>query len=110
MSRRPHGSSPGLRRRHGTGRPRDRRVLESDGWRTTLEYRENHVRGRDGRLRQLQVEWHAVGERAVGDDPLVVISATGSTVGEVWSQLRLQAELADVPHRGGFRAPVAVTA
>ena len=85
----------GDRRQHGAVQHRDRRELENEGWRTTLEYRENHVRSRDGRLQQLRVEWHAVAERAGGSDA-VVISACGSTVDKVWSRLRLQAELATV--------------
>jgi hypothetical protein len=46
-----------LHRAHGAAQHVDRRELEHDGWRTTLEYRENHVRARDGRLTQLQVVW-----------------------------------------------------
>jgi len=78
------------RRQHGAVQHADRCELEHDGWRTTLEYRENHVRGRDGRLRQLHVQWHAVAERVDDGGSLSVISAEGSTVD------KLQAELADV--------------
>ena len=84
------------RRQHGALLPTDRQELEQAGWRTTLEYRENHVRGRDGRLAHVQVVWQAEAEfdrdRAV---PLVV-TATASTTDKVWSRLRTQAELADV--------------
>ena len=86
----------GGRRQHGAVQHADRRDLESEGWRTTLEYRENHVRSRDGRLSQLRVEWHAVAERAEGGEAAVVIAACGSTVDKVWSRLRLQAELSTV--------------
>ena len=86
----------GGRRQHGAVQHADRCELEHDGWRTTLEYRENHVRGRDGRLRQLHVQWHAVAERVDDGGSLSVISAEGSTVDKAWSRLRLQAELADV--------------
>jgi hypothetical protein len=73
----------------------DRRALERAGWRTTLEFRENNVRGRDGRLLQVEEIWHAEAER----DPrrgVDFIHATAESVDEVWSKLRRQAELADV--------------
>ena len=41
----------------------DRRELERIGWRTTLEFRENNTRGRDGRLLQVEEIWHAEAER-----------------------------------------------
>jgi hypothetical protein len=91
-----------LHRAHGAAQHVDRRELEHDGWRTTLEYRENHVRARDGRLTQLQVVWQAEAERRVGgeraDTPAqtVVIAATASSVERVWSRLRMEAELADI--------------
>jgi hypothetical protein len=98
-----------IRREHGSVQHRDRRELERDGWRTTLDYRENHVRGRDGRLRQLHVAWHAEGERLLADGRTVVIAATAMTVDRVWSRLRMEAELADlrVRHDGpaAGRAP-----
>lgn len=102
----------GGRRQHGAIQHVDRRQLERAGWRTTLEYRENHVRGRDGRLRQLHVEWHAVAERsALGSDlaPLV-ITASGSTVDKAWSRLLLGAELAVVDARSRDPELRAVTA
>jgi hypothetical protein len=37
----------------------DRRDLERAGWRTTLDFRENNVRGRDGRLLQVEEIWNA---------------------------------------------------
>lgn len=77
----------------------DRRDLERAGWRTTLEFRENNVRGRDGRLLQVEEIWHAEAER----DPasrtgrgVDVIHATAESVDEAWSKLRRQAELADI--------------
>src|SRR5688572_24863153 len=52
------------RRRHGVRlEPDDRRALERSGWRTTLEYRENHVRGRDGTLLEIVPAWTAEAER-----------------------------------------------
>ncbi len=86
-------------RQHGAEQPTDRCELERAGWRTTLEYRENHSRGRDGRLQHLQVEWFAVAERESGGDGPTVVTATGSTVDKVWSRLRTQAEVADVSAR-----------
>ena len=56
-TRRPATRRP---RRHGMLlEPADRRALERDGWRTTLDYRENHVRGRDGRLLEVVPTWTA---------------------------------------------------
>jgi hypothetical protein len=89
---------PGIgRRQHGAEPHGDRGELERTGWRTTLEYRENHVRERDGRLRLLRVEWRAEAERpmSTGGAP-IVIWASGSTLDKVWSRLRSQADLVDV--------------
>ena len=79
----------------------DRRELERAGWRTTLEFRENNVRGRDGRLLQVEEIWHAEAERdptnrASGVD---FVHATAESVDEVWSKLRRRAELADIRWR-----------
>jgi hypothetical protein len=83
----------------------DRRELERAGWRTTLEFRENNLRGRDGRLLQVEEIWHAEAERdAVGRpgrevDGVDFVHATAESVDEVWGKLRRQAELADVRRR-----------
>ena len=85
----------------------DRRELERAGWRTTLEFRENNVRGRDGRLLQVEEIWHAEAERDPGsarhggqwtapDRGVHFIFATAESVEEVWAKLRRAAELADV--------------
>jgi len=77
----------------------DRRELERAGWRTTLEFRENNVRGRDGRLLQVEEIWHAEAERDCAGRTrrgVDFIHATAESVDEVWSKLRRQAELADV--------------
>lgn len=77
----------------------DRRELERCGWRTTLEFRENNVRGRDGRLLQVEEIWHAEAERDPSgsrDRGVDFIHATAETVDEVWAKLRRQAELADI--------------
>lgn len=78
-------------RRHGTLlEPADRRALERDGWRTTLDYRENHVRGRDGRLLEVVPTWTAEAERFNGT--FHVATAVGETVDEAWANLRLEVE------------------
>jgi hypothetical protein len=77
----------------------DRRELERIGWRTTLEFRENNTRGRDGRLLQVEEIWHAEAERDTptgGSRGVDFIHATAESVDEVWAKLRRQAELADV--------------
>lgn len=74
-------------RRHGvTLEPADRRALERAGWRTTLEYRENHVRGRDGRLLEVEETWTAEAERF--DGAFQVVAAEGATADEAWAILR----------------------
>lgn len=73
-------------RRHGAVlQPADRRSLERSGWRTTLDYRENHVRGLDGRLLRVEPVWTAEAERYEGE--LTVASAEGATADEAWSCL-----------------------
>jgi len=75
----------------------DRRELERAGWRTTLEFRENNVRGRDGCLLQVEEIWHAEAERDLrGDQGVGFVHATAESVDEVWAKLRRRAELADV--------------
>ena len=74
----------------------DRRELERIGWRTTLEFRENNTRGRDGRLLQVEEIWHAEAERDAPGRGIDFIHATAESVDEVWSKLRRQAELAEV--------------
>jgi len=77
----------------------DRRELERAGWRTTLDFRENNVRGRDGRLLQVEEIWHAEAERDPSDrsrGEAQFIQATAESVDGAWSKLRRQAELADI--------------
>jgi hypothetical protein len=74
-------------RQHGAVlEPADRRALEREGWRTTLDYRENHVRGLDGRLLRVEPVWVAEAERYDGE--VVVAASTGSTADDAWRQLR----------------------
>jgi len=72
-------------RRHGLLQPRPRRLLERAGWRTTLDFRENHVRGMDGRLLRVEPVWIAEAER-FGDHVEVAV-AEGSSADEAWSRL-----------------------
>lgn len=65
--------------------PADRRTLERAGWRTTLDYRENHVRGLDGQLLAVEPVWTAEAERFDGD--VSVAAASASTVDEAWAAL-----------------------
>ena len=51
-----------------------------------MDYRENHVRGRDGRLLEVEAVWVAEAERF--DGMMVVASATGRNVEEAWATLR----------------------
>ena len=78
-------------RRHGECiEPVDRRALERAGWRTMLDYRENHIRGRNGRLVEVQAVWVAEAERF--DGAMTVASATGASVEEAWAVLRADIE------------------
>jgi hypothetical protein len=77
-----------LPRRHRPG-DRDRRRLERAGWRTLLEYTENHVRARDGTLVDVQSRWTAIAE--FGSDASIVASATSANLAQAWLSLRLAA-------------------
>lgn len=73
-------------RQHGAVlQPSSRRDLERAGWRTTLDYRENHVRGRDGRLLRVEPIWTAEAERY--DGQVTIASATGASEWEAWANL-----------------------
>jgi len=85
MSMRQPASYP---RRHGPVlEPDDRRHLERAGWRTTLDYRENHVRSRGGQLLEVVPVWTAEAERF--DDVPASASACGVTASEAWQLLRV---------------------
>jgi hypothetical protein len=88
--------SPGQRaRQHGAVlQPSARRELERAGWRTTLDYRENHVRGLDGRLLRVEAVWTAEAERY--DGQFVVASAVGGSAEEAWSNLLVEIDAAPV--------------
>lgn len=78
----------------------DRRTLERDGWRTTLDYRENHLRGRGGQLLEVVPTWTAVAERFEGD--CEVASASATTIDEAWTLLREEVDA----RTDGLHAPV----
>jgi hypothetical protein len=88
--------SPGQRaRQHGAIlQPSERRELERGGWRTTLDYRENHVRGLDGRLLRVEPVWTAEAERY--DGQFVVASAIGASPDAAWTNLLVEIEDAPV--------------
>ena len=74
-------------RQHGPVlEPADRRALEREGWRTTLDYRENHVRSLDGQLLRVEPVWVAEAERYDGE--VIVAASTGPTADAAWCQLR----------------------
>jgi hypothetical protein len=74
--------------------PPPRRDLERAGWRTTLDFRENHVRGLDGRLLRVEPVWIAEAERYVGE--VEVASAEAPTSDEAWELLAFRVASADV--------------
>jgi hypothetical protein len=77
----------GYPRRHGpVVEPEDRRLLERAGWRTTIDYRENHVRSRDGQLLEVEPVWTAEAERF--DGQLSMASAVAVTAEAAWRYLR----------------------
>lgn len=88
---------PRLRRQHrATLRQLDRRALEREGWRTTLEFRENHVRSESGRLLRIETLWVAEAERGSGaSDTLDVLSATAVSESRAWAALRSEATKTD---------------
>ena len=65
---------------------RDRRALERDGWRTLLDYREDHIRDVDGVLVAVVPRWTAEAEHA--DGRVVVTSVTDGHAEDVWGLLR----------------------
>jgi hypothetical protein len=64
----------------------DRRALEISGWRTTLEYRENHVRAVEGTLVALETWWTAEAEHA--DGRVLSVQVMASTPSAAWGRLR----------------------
>jgi hypothetical protein len=93
-----HERSSWRRRRRMTVDQPDRRAMECCGWRTMLDYTENHLRATDGTLLAVVPRWTAEAERA---DPTLstrtrVATATATTREEVWAQLRQATAIADL--------------
>lgn len=86
-------------RRHSRRQPHDRRELERRGWRTTLDYRENHERDADGTLATVTTEWRAEGEliNALGD--VLVVVASGPSPAAAWRRLRAKADSSAMSRR-----------
>lgn len=85
------------RRQHGTVvGPPARRLLERSGWRTTLEYRETHVRTRAGQLLRVDEEWVAEAERF--GEQRAVAQAVAATPNDAWEQLLDRVELGEVDY------------
>ena len=87
------------RRQHGAGQPGDRAELERAGWRTTLEFRENVVRARGGRLQHVIELWRAEAERVGDDGRTIVVAAEAMSAATAWSRLRREADLARLARR-----------
>ncbi len=83
---RPLPRHPAWRRRRTTLEQPDRRALERSGWRTLLDYSENHVRDHNGRLLSVQPRWIAEAERVRGE--VLVATATATTIDDAWAKLR----------------------
>ena len=81
----------------------DRRALERAGWRTMLEYRENHVRRPDGTLLDVEARWIAEAERA--DGAALVASVSAPTADEAWALLREAARAAVARRRAARPEP-----
>ncbi len=94
MSSTLHRSNPRARRHGAVLQPSARRDLERAGWRTTLEFRENHVRGLDGRLLRVEPVWIAEAEWFDGE--IAVATAEGSTADEAWARLQADVEASKV--------------
>jgi hypothetical protein len=93
-------------RQHGAVlAPATRRELERSGWRTTLDYRENHVRGLDGRLLRVEPVWTAEAEKFDGD--VVVANASATSSETAWEILLERIGASEVTRRQRVRvAPI----
>lgn len=98
------GSATRRRRHHRSSlRQLDRSALEGAGWRTTLEFRENHVRSTNGRLVEIDTWWvaEAERERPTHDAPLidataaVVVTASARSESRAWARLLAAAQSVD---------------
>ncbi len=87
-------TSPHRPRRHvEVLAPDDRRQLERLGWRTTMDYRENHVRSSSGQLLEAVPVWTAEAERF--DDGVRMVSACGPTPDDAWASAYEQVRRGD---------------
>jgi hypothetical protein len=92
------------RRRHASALLDDRTALEQAGWRTTLDFRENHRRDSDGVLSDVVQRWRGDAERSGPDGVVIVLSVEGPTPTAVWRRLRREAESDEVHGRFSERA------
>ncbi len=90
--RRVVGRAPRPLRRRASAEADDRSLLERTGWRTTLDYRENHRRDLDGVLTEVDPRWRGDAERSGPNGNVIVFSAVGPTPSAVWRRLRMEAE------------------
>lgn len=65
---------------------RHRRALEAAGWRTWLDYRENHRRDHDGRMVGVEQHWVAELEHVDG----TVLAVEAASPAAAWSAARRQ--------------------
>lgn len=71
-----------------------RRLLEQAGWRTMLDYRENHIRHEDGTLIEVLPRWTAEAEWCGGRR--VVATATAASIDDAWTELQSAIDSSDV--------------
>lgn len=79
-------------------------MLEQAGWRTTLDFRENHRRDGDGVLSEVVQRWRGDAERSGPDGGVIVLCVEGPTPTAVWQRLRREAEVDGVDGRFPARA------
>ena len=75
-----------LRRRGAVLRSADRGRLERAGWRTTLDFRENHVRSDCGRLLRVQSMWVAEAE-LVAETGVDGVCASARSESRAWAKV-----------------------
>lgn len=76
----------------------DRDALERAGWRTTLDFKENHRRSFDGALLEVESMWVAEAEHVDGRD---VITVSARSERRAWAELLARARARD----RGFARP-----
>lgn len=86
----PHGRAE-WPRRHGVNQLDDRIMIERAGWRTTLDYRENHRRDSDGALVDVDGHWRGEAERVGPEGDALVFVVVGPSPTSVWRRLRSEA-------------------